>query len=179
MPVNGFFLYGQYAKNLMIKDGFKEHKLNVVYNSLDYEKTAEIRKAIHKTNLFENYFSNKLPVIVFIGRIQKNKKLEMLISFLKEQKLKGEIYNLDLIGEGNDKEELLNLLIQTYASNACTTKRERRNIERALKQHNNQFPERPLSQPSYSVMILLIACLFLALVLLFLIILTLLLYHIL
>jgi len=110
MPVNGFFLYGQYAKNLMIKDGFKEHKLNVVYNSLDYEKTAEIRKAIHKTNLFENYFSNKLPVIVFIGRIQKNKKLEMLISFLKEQKLKGEIYNLVLIGEGNDKEELLNLV---------------------------------------------------------------------
>ena len=107
IPVSGFFLYGEYAKNLMIKEGFKENKLKVVYNSLDFEKTKKIRKTIHKTNLIENYFSNKQPTIIFIGRLQKNKKLEMLITFLKEQQLKGQIYNLILIGDGNNKFELL------------------------------------------------------------------------
>lgn len=34
---SGIFTYGEYAKNLMIKEGFDGAKIHPIHNSLDYE----------------------------------------------------------------------------------------------------------------------------------------------
>ena len=49
--IDGYFLYGNYAKNLMQKEGIPISKLHVVYNSLDHARQLEIRKTLKKTNI--------------------------------------------------------------------------------------------------------------------------------
>ena len=107
--VKGFFLYGEYAKGLMIEQGFAKEKLHVVYNSLNYQQSLENRQNVCKTAIYSNYFGNERPVLLFIGRLQPVKKLDMILSVLKIQKQKGIIYNLVFIGEGSDKENLIGL----------------------------------------------------------------------
>ena len=46
-------------------------------------------------------------------------------------------------------------LLRLYVSNIHVTESERQSIERALNQHNIQFDEHPLYQPSYLIMLLL------------------------
>jgi glycosyltransferase involved in cell wall biosynthesis len=116
-PVNGFFLYGEYARNLMIAEGFNPKKLHVVFNSLNYEQSVAIRKRIKKSDIYKNRFPFHGPVIVFSGRLQPVKKLDMLLEVLKKQKQRGIIYNLTIIGDGPDKDRLQKLTIEYSIQN--------------------------------------------------------------
>lgn len=100
---DGSFIYGNYAKDLMIKNGFDANKLHVIHNSLDYDKQLELRNTILSTTVFHTYFGNKNPVLCFIGRLTKVKKLDLLIDAINLLRQKGELYNLILIGEGEMK----------------------------------------------------------------------------
>lgn len=103
---NGVFLYGNYAKNLMIREGFNGKKLHVIYNSLDYDKQLEYRIQIERNSLFKDYFNNDNPVLIFIGRLTKVKKLNYVfeaIKILKEQNIN---LNLVLIGDGEENANL-------------------------------------------------------------------------
>lgn len=51
MPA-GLFLYGNYARNLMIKEGFDENKLHVIHNSLSCSKQIEARKSLKSTDIY-------------------------------------------------------------------------------------------------------------------------------
>src|SRR5690606_22618546 len=84
---DGLFLYGNQAKNIMVKNRFPEYKLHVIYNSLNYEKQVKYRKLINidiiqetREKLFQ--YSN-FPIIVFVGRLTKHKKLNMIIKASK------------------------------------------------------------------------------------------------
>jgi hypothetical protein len=70
-------LYNEKAKFLMINEGFKEKKLIPIYNSLDYDTQKVIRSGLQKKNIYFNYFKNNYPVLIYIGRIQKSKKLDI------------------------------------------------------------------------------------------------------
>jgi glycogen synthase len=89
---NGLFLYGNGAKDRLILLGFDKSRLHVIYNSLDYANQICIRKELSqeillskKKELFKNY---DLPVIIFIGRLTKQKKLEYLMYYAKNYKRK-------------------------------------------------------------------------------------------
>lgn len=45
-------LYERRAKQLLIKEGIKEEKLKVIFNSLDHEKQISIRNKIKFTNFY-------------------------------------------------------------------------------------------------------------------------------
>ncbi len=104
--VTGFFLYGNYAKQLMLKEGFKENRLNVIYNSLSYNEALQIRDKLIKTNLYKNHFDNDLPVIVFIGRFQPQKKLHKLLKTIINLRQNRNPVNLVMVGDGYDKKRL-------------------------------------------------------------------------
>ena len=53
---DGIFLYGDYAKRLMINEGFNKDKLFVVHNSLDYEKHLNLRKKVYNKTIYKDYF---------------------------------------------------------------------------------------------------------------------------
>lgn len=99
-------LYGDYSKQNMIQEGFNHKKLIPIYNSLDYEKQLKVRKELKISSIFKDYFKNEYPVLIYIGRIQKSKKIDLLIRAQK-QLIKDKIYcNLVLIGEDSDNNNL-------------------------------------------------------------------------
>lgn len=112
LPNGGTFLYGDYARDLMIKEGFPSNKLFVIHNSLAYYRQLEIRNSITRSEIYKEYFGNDNKVIVMIGRLNLRKHLDMLIDALSIAKSQGVFYNLVLIGNGEDREKLEELSVQ-------------------------------------------------------------------
>lgn len=109
-------LYGDYARNLMIAEGFDAHKLVCLYNSLDYETQVKIRSSLSDSKIYNTHFNNDDPVLLYIGRIQKGKKIDQLIRACKELNDKGTSCNLVIIGEEIEETDL-RLIVSKYALN--------------------------------------------------------------
>lgn len=121
----GSFIYGNYARNLMIENGFDGSKLHVIHNSLDYDAQILLRNEMVKTTIYSDHFDNNNPVLVMIGRLNLRKSLNMLIEAIARLKEKGEMYNVVLIGDGEDRQKLeqlsseLNVADQVWFYGAC------------------------------------------------------------
>jgi len=105
MP-SGLFVYGEYAKKLMISEGFDENKLHVIHNSLSYSKQLEVRKHLQRTDVYTNHFHNKNKNLIFIGRLDPVKKLDMILRAMKESEDRSYKYNITFIGGGQDQQRL-------------------------------------------------------------------------
>lgn len=105
----GILLYGNHARELLIKWGVSEKKLHVIYNSLDYDQQLKLRKNVQSSNIFNEHFGNDNKNIVFIGRLTKVKKLDQLINTIALLKKDGLNCNLTFVGDGDIKKELLEL----------------------------------------------------------------------
>jgi glycosyltransferase involved in cell wall biosynthesis len=102
---NSHLLYSNRAKEMLIKEDMNSQDLYVVYNSLDYELQKRIFNSLKKNYLIEKknkIFRNNNYTILFIGRITKEKRLDLLINALKILKDNGIVYNLLVIGDGPD-----------------------------------------------------------------------------
>jgi len=102
---NYHLLYNNRAKELLIQEKFDANSLYVVYNSLDYELQRKIFNTLNKRYLDERkqeIFGNSNKTIIFIGRITKEKKLDLLIDSLNILKSKGSNFNLLIVGDGSE-----------------------------------------------------------------------------
>lgn len=114
---NGFFLYGKRAYNVLNKYKIKSKKnIHIIYNSLDYKKSLEFRKVIAQKDIYDyrlKYFDDKhIPVVVFIGRLNTVKRLDMLIEVQNYLKLKYKknFFNTLIIGDGEERQNLEGLV---------------------------------------------------------------------
>ena len=110
---NGIFLYNNRAKDLYIKNGVSSNKLIVIYNSLNFDETEHYRKQYNVLNNSElpTLFSDpKLPVALYIGRVNKDKNINMLIQSLSILKERNIHLNCLIVGDGNDKSDLENMV---------------------------------------------------------------------
>lgn len=98
------FVYGDRAKEIMISRGFHAERVFSVHNSLDYDAQLAFRG--HFSSIYKDHFGNDNPVLFFIGRLTKIKKLDMLIAAVGLIRSKGKTINLVFIGDGEVKEEL-------------------------------------------------------------------------
>lgn len=112
----GIFLYGNYAKRLLIEHGIPEKKLFVIHNSLNYKKQKELRKHIHTSNIYSAYFGNNNPVLIFIGRLTPVKRLDLLIKAVSILKEKKEFYNIIFVGDGEMRYKLEQLTFDKQLS---------------------------------------------------------------
>ena len=103
-------LYGHYAKYIFVSQGFKENKISVIYNSLDYNIQKDIRQSLVPTKIYQHYFTNAYPVLIYIGRIQAVKKVDHIIKALAVLKEKNIFYNLIILGD-NDPQFKLEKLV--------------------------------------------------------------------
>lgn len=110
--VDGFFLYGDYAKNEMLKEGFDIHKLHVIKNSLDYDKQLELRQNLKPSNIYRDHFQNDSPTIVFIGRLTSVKKLDQIIQAVSLLRQKGQDYNIVFVGDGSELKSLMDKVLE-------------------------------------------------------------------
>lgn len=106
--VDEFLIYGEYARDNMITAGISSpEKLHVIHNSLDYDEQMEIRKNIVPSSIYKEHFGNDNPSIIFIGRLTKIKKLDMVLDALSILKIKGHSYNMIFVGDGSEKDNLV------------------------------------------------------------------------
>lgn len=123
--VDGVFLYGNHAKQLMIKEGFDERKLFVIHNSLDYDKQLALRKSLQPTGIYQKHFGNNYHNLIFIGRLTTVKRIDLLLEALAMLKNKGKIFNLTLVGDGverarlEEKVKVLGIGNQVWFYGAC------------------------------------------------------------
>lgn len=106
---DGTFLYGNYARELMIKEGFNKDKLFVIHNSLAYDEQLATRSKLKEEDVYTAHFDNNNKNLVFVGRLTEVKKLDMILYAMSMCKKNGKEYNLTLIGGGEKKEELESL----------------------------------------------------------------------
>jgi glycosyltransferase involved in cell wall biosynthesis len=99
-------LYGNYSKNLMVKNGFCEKRISVIYNSLDTSKQFNLLNAQksyvlrdEKSKKFEN---PDLFTAIFIGRLVKEKNLQFLLDAVKDFRDKKISINCIIIGDGHE-----------------------------------------------------------------------------
>ena len=106
-------LYGEYSMANMLKEGFKKNKLIPIYNSLDYDQQLEFRKKLRSTDIYQVQFKNNDPVLIYIGRLQKSKRLDLLIEAISELKQMGKPCNLVIIGKDVEGTKLEDLVVNS------------------------------------------------------------------
>jgi glycosyltransferase involved in cell wall biosynthesis len=116
-------VYGHWAKNQMIKENFNPEHIKVIYNSLDYQQSKALREIVIIPRFYKPYFKNIQKTFIFIGRLTKQKKLHLLIYSLSELAEKDQHFNLMIIGDGQEKENLRTLAkklhVNIYFMGAC------------------------------------------------------------
>lgn len=110
---NKYFLYNNRAANILARYNIKSlSDMHVIYNSLNYKETLKMRKPIFVNSLINfrlKYFKNtSLHTVVSIGRLNKTKNIDLLLQAQKIQKDKYKVplFNIILIGDGDQKDIL-------------------------------------------------------------------------
>lgn len=104
------FTYGDYARQQAILQGFDGSKITPIHNSLNYENQKRLREGITDTAIFRNHFGNDDPTLLFVGRLTKVKRIDMLVEALDLLRQRGINANLALIGDGSETESLRQLV---------------------------------------------------------------------
>ena len=106
--LDGNFIYGDKAREYMDRIKFPAKNKLTIYNSLDYDISVEKRKENLTSRIYKEYFGNDNPVLLFIGRLTKIKKLDMIIEAHRLLLNKGIKTNVVFIGGGEEAENLQN-----------------------------------------------------------------------
>lgn len=106
----GIFLYGEYSKKLMVSNGYNANKLHVIYNSLDYDSQIIQRAKLTPNCLYKNKFCNEFKTLIFIGRLTKIKRLDMILMAMDILAKESFYCNVVFIGDGEMKENLKNMV---------------------------------------------------------------------
>jgi len=118
---NALLLYGNYSKELMIKSGFDENKLFVIYNSLDTTKQFNLLNNNNSHLIFEEktkLFSNPdLLTVIFIGRLVKEKNILFVINAVKNLSEKGQPINCIIIGNGPEMDSIRTFISSNHLEN--------------------------------------------------------------
>jgi len=96
------FLYENRAKKLLVKNGFDKNTLDVVYNSLDFDKHNKHYYKLKKeenTKVKKLFKYESLPIILFIGRVTEKKKIDILIGAISKLNQTNISYNLLVVGD--------------------------------------------------------------------------------
>lgn len=102
-------LYERRAKALMINQNFSKDKLYVVFNSLAYETHKMLRQKLRmseKKEALKFFKQPSLPTLVFIGRLTKVKKIDLLVKAANKLNKTSPLFNLLIIGDGSEKMQL-------------------------------------------------------------------------
>ncbi len=107
---HGMLLYHKRAKEIFIRNGFLSKNLYVIYNSLDYNLHLDIRSKIGDDDISlcrqKLFKKSNLPIILFIGRLEPQKKLILLLEAVEILRDRGKPCNMLFIGDGPEKKKL-------------------------------------------------------------------------
>ena len=103
---DGVFVYNERSTRLLAEEGIPAQKLHTIYNSLDYDAQLPIRKALKPSDLYQKHFGNENKNVVFIGRLTKVKRFDLLIDAVVDLKKRGELINVTFVGDGVERKNM-------------------------------------------------------------------------
>jgi len=105
---HSLLLYGHYARDIGLRQGFAPAQLQVIYNSLDFELQRGLLNAISdadRCNTRLRLFGSTDPVVIASARLTKTKRFDLLIGALGIVNRTRRV-NLLLVGDGPEREAL-------------------------------------------------------------------------
>lgn len=122
-------VYNEYSIKLMEREGFNPDKMYCIANSLDTDKDLKIRSELSPSNIYRDHFKNDCPTIIYCGRIQKWKKLDLVLRCIAQFKSEGVIVNAVFLGKDVENvaldklAERLGIADQTWLYGPCYDER--------------------------------------------------------
>jgi len=111
---NALLLYGNYSKEIMITSGFSEKRLFVIYNSLDSSEQLKLLNSPKSYILMNEkakiFNDSNLFTTIFIGRLVKGKKIELLLNAVKDFSLKNTPINCIIVGGGPELDFIIDYI---------------------------------------------------------------------
>ena len=104
-------LYNEYAIRLMTDQGFNPAHMHCIANSMDSDKEKGLRASLKPSRIYQGHFQNDYPTIIYCGRIQKWKKLDMIIESMEILAKEGNPINAIFIGQ-----DIENVDLKSYAA---------------------------------------------------------------
>ncbi|MEM3373703.1 MAG: glycosyltransferase family 4 protein [Candidatus Woesearchaeota archaeon] len=98
---DAFISVSNFTKKRLIQNGVNEHKIKVISNGIDLEKFNLINKNQIK--------KEKRPTIIYVGRLIKTKKVDILIKSISLLKKEIPDIKLKIIGQGQELNNLKKL----------------------------------------------------------------------
>lgn len=92
-------VYSEYAIGLMEREGLPRRKMYCIANSMDSDSERAIRHRLVPTDIYCRHFGNDHPTIIYCGRIQRAKRLEMLVDCAAMLKTEGRPVNIVFVGK--------------------------------------------------------------------------------
>lgn len=126
---DGGFIYNERSVKLMKERGVLYPDLYTIYNSLDYDKQLPLRDSLSVSSVYQDHFANTNKNIVFIGRLTKVKRFDLLIEAVAILKIQGLFVNVTFIGDGVEKDDIQHmverqgLIDQVWFYGACYDER--------------------------------------------------------
>ena len=106
-----YFTYGEKGRDRLIDLGIPPRKLEVIYNSLNEGVDPNCQR-LYKSEIVCSHFNNGYPTLLFVGRLTKVKQLDWIIKAQAHHKSLGLFYNVLIIGDGEEREKLEDLVTQ-------------------------------------------------------------------
>lgn len=103
---DGLLIYGNHARELMLKDGFNPQTTLTIHNSLAYSEQLRLRDTIKPSTIYSEHFGNNNHVLIFLGRLTPVKQLDMIVTAVAHLNNKDEHFNLVFVGDGSEREKL-------------------------------------------------------------------------
>lgn len=111
-------VYGNRAKNILVSKNHDPDIIHLIFNSLNFERQVKIRESPVLFDYSLSFNNPRLPVIGFIGRVTKSKRLELLFDSLSLLHSRGYFCNLLIVGDGEAlnlaKEKVISLGLGNY-----------------------------------------------------------------
>lgn len=107
---HGLLLYGNRARAIGLRNGFAQENLYVIYNSLNYDHQRTLRDTIgrsHLTDIRRLFFRDPAsPVMICTGRLNKLKRIDLLLEAMSLLLDEGLSTSLLLVGDGPEEAAL-------------------------------------------------------------------------
>jgi 1,2-diacylglycerol 3-alpha-glucosyltransferase len=111
---HGLMLYGHHARDIGLREGFSPSRLQVIYNSLDFEAQHRLIDVIaddDRCHTRQRVFGSTAPVVIASARLTRIKRFDVLIRALGVVN-RTHTVNLLLVGDGPERESLTQLARQ-------------------------------------------------------------------
>lgn len=95
-------VYSEYSIHNMVREGITIQKMFCIANSLDSIREKSIRESLCTSSVYSTFFGNAYPTIIYCGRIQKRKRLDLLIESIYILQKKNIGVNLVIVGKDDE-----------------------------------------------------------------------------